>query len=168
VEALSDPVAIGVVVGPHGVRGTLRVRTFGPGTHLREGVAPVLAGSRRRITNVRNTPKGFLLDLEGVETRAEVAVLRGEELFLDRSELDAPEEDEFYVADLVGLTAVDDSGEVFGTVAETFENPAHEVLVIREAEDAPDLLVPFTLEHVPEVDPGSGRLVVRPPEDRGR
>lgn len=165
-EGLSDPVAIGVVVGPHGVRGTLRVRTFGSGAHLREGAAPVVAGRRRRITNVRNTPKGFLLDLEGVEARAEVALLRGEELFLDRSELDAPEEGEFYVADLVGMNAVDDAGRMVGTVTETFENPAHEVLVIREAPEAPDLLVPFTLEHVPEVDPEAGRLVVRPPEDR--
>ncbi len=164
-EDLSDPVAIGVVVGPHGVRGTLRVRTFGPGAHLREGAAPVLAGHRRRITNVRSTPKGFLVDLEGVETRAEVSALRGEELFLDRTELDAPDEGEFYVADLVGMSAVDDTGRMVGTVTETFENPAHEVLVIRKASDAPDLLVPFTLEHVPEVDLEAGRLVVRPPED---
>ncbi len=165
-EDLSDPVAIGVVVGPHGVRGTLRVRTFGSGTHLREGAAPVLAGHRRRITNVRNTPKGFLVDLEGVETRVEVSALRGEELFLDRAELDAPDEDEFYVADLVGMSAVNDTGRMVGTVTETFENPAHEVLVIRETEKAQDLLVPFTLEHVPEVDLEAGRLVVRPPEDR--
>ncbi len=163
-EDLSDPVAIGVVVGPHGVRGTLRVRTFGSGTHLREGAAPVLAGRRRRISNVRSTPKGFLLDAEGVEDRSGASALRGEELFLDRTELDAPDEDEFYVADLVGMSAVDDTGRMVGTVTETFENPAHEVLVIREAPDAPDLLVPFTLEHVPEVDLEAGRLVVRPPE----
>jgi 16S rRNA processing protein RimM len=168
VEGLSDPVAIGVVVAPHGVRGTMRVRTFGSGTHLREGALPVLAGRRRRISNVRNTPKGFLLDAEGIEDRSGADALRGEQLFLDRAELDAPEEDEFYVADLVGMSAVDDTGLVVGTVTETFENPAHEVLVIREAPDAPDLLVPFTLEHVPDVDLQARRLVVRPPEDRGQ
>jgi 16S rRNA processing protein RimM len=167
VEGLPDPVAIGVVVAPHGVRGTLRVRALGSGNHLREGKTPFLAGHRRRITAVRNTPKGFLLDLAGVESRAEADALRGAELFLDRTELDAPEADEFYVADLVGLTAVDDSGTTVGTVAETFESPAHEVLVIRE-EASPDLLVPFTLEHVPEVDLEAARLIVRPPEDPAR
>ncbi len=166
-EPLSDPVAIGVVVGPHGVRGTLRVRALGHGIHLREGKAPVLAGRRRRISNVRNTPKGFLLDLEDIEDRSGASALRGEELFLDRAELDAPDEDEFYVADLVGLSAVDDTGLTLGTVTETFEYPAHEVLVIRSSGDAPDLLVPFTLEHVPGVDLEARRLVVRPPEDRG-
>ncbi len=167
-ERLSDPVAIGVVLGPHGVRGTLRVRALGRGIHLREGEAPVLAGRRRRISNVRNTPKGFLLDLEDVEDRSGASALRGEELFLDRAELDAPDEDEFYVADLVGLGAFDDTGQMVGTVTETFENPAHEVLVIRASEDEPDLLVPFTLEHVPEVDLKTRRLVVRPPEDQDR
>jgi 16S rRNA processing protein RimM len=168
VGGLYDPVAIGVVVGPHGVRGTLRVRALGQGIHLREGEAPVLAGRRRRISNVRNTPKGFLLDLEDVEDRSGASALRGEELFLDRAELDAPDEDEFYVADLVGMSAVDDTGRAVGTVTETFQNPAHEVLVIRPSEGKPDLLVPFTLEHVPEVDLQARRLVVRPPEGGGR
>ena len=164
-DDLSDPVAIGVVVGPHGVRGTLKVRTLGVGLHLREGVAPVLAGRRRRISNVRNTPRGFLLEAEGVDDRLGASVLRGEELFLERNELDAPDEGEFYVADLIGMSAVDDTGQIVGTVREFLKNPAYEILVIREAPDAPDLLVPFTLEHVPEVDLEANRLVVRPPEN---
>lgn len=164
-EGLSDPVAIGVVVAPHGVRGTLRVRALGSGNHLREGATPLIAGHRRCITAVRSTPKGFLLDLAGVESREAAGALRRAELFLDRTELDAPEPDEFYVADLVGLTAVDDAGGTVGTVTETFESPAHEVLVIRGGVDSSDLLVPFTFEHVPEVDLEAALLIVRPPED---
>ena len=162
----SDPVVIGVVVAPHGTRGTVRVRATGSGRHLREGGRPVVAGRRRRISQVRKTPKGFLVDLEGVGDRSGAAALRGEELLLDRQELDAPGEDEFYVDDLIGLMAVSEDGEVFGTVQETFETPAHEILVVRKEEepDAPALYLPFTLEHVPEIDLGAGRVVVRPPE----
>jgi 16S rRNA processing protein RimM len=162
VEKPSDPVVIGIVVAPHGVRGTVRVRATGSGRHLREGVEPVVAGRRRHISRVRETPKGLLVDLEGVEDWAGAAAFRGEELVLDRRELDAPEEGEFYVGDLVGLTAVSDAGEVVGTVEETFETPAHEVLVVRKEEGV--LYVPFTLEHVPEVVLGARRVVVRPPE----
>jgi 16S rRNA processing protein RimM len=164
VEELSDPVAIGVVVTPHGVRGTLRVRALGSGTHLREGTQPVVAGVRRRISSARQTPKGYLLDLEGVESRTDARPLRGEQLLLDREELDSTEEGEFYVADLVGLTAVSDAGEVLGTVADTFETAAHEVLVVREEKGRQDLYLPFTMEHVPLVDLQTGRIVVRPPE----
>ena len=158
----SDPVVIGVVVAPHGARGTLRVRPTGSGRHLREGVEPVVAGRRRRISRVRETPKGFLVDLEGVGDRRGAAAFRGEELVLHRRELDAPEEGEFYVQDLVGLRAMSDAGEVVGTVVETFGTPAHEVLVVRKGGGV--LYVPFTLEHVPEVDLDAHRVVVRPPE----
>lgn len=160
----SDPVEIGRVFAPHGRRGTLRVRATGSGRHLREGIEPFVAGHRRRIVGVRQTPKGFLVDLEGIGHRSDADGLRGEGLVLDRRELDAPEEDEFYVGDLVGLSAVDDSGELLGKVEETFETPAHEVLVVRESADAPPLYVPFTYEHVPHVDLEAGRMTIRPPE----
>jgi 16S rRNA processing protein RimM len=165
VDELSDPVAIGVVVAPHGVRGTLRVRALGAGRHLRKGTEPVLAGVRRRISAARQTPKGFLLDLDGIESRTDAQPLGGEELLLDREELDVLEAGEFYVADLVGLTAIDEMGEVIGTVTGTFETAAHEVLVIREEQDRQDLYLPFTMEHVPEVDLETGRIVARPPAE---
>jgi 16S rRNA processing protein RimM len=162
----SDPVVIGRVVAPHGRRGTLRVRATGSGNHLRAGIEPFVAGRRRRITGVRTTPKGFLVDLEGVEHRSEADGLRGEGLVLDRRELDPPEVDEFYVGDLIGLTAFGEAGEVLGLVAETFETPAHEVLVIREEGDEsfPVRYVPFTHEHVPELDLAARHVTIRPPE----
>jgi 16S rRNA processing protein RimM len=138
------------------------VRVRATGRHLREGVEPVVAGVRRRIARVRETPKGFLVDLEGIVDRSAAAAFKGEELLLDRRELDAPEEGEFYVGDLVGLTAVSDAGETLGTVEQTFETPAHEILIVRKEEDV--LYVPFTVEHVPEVDLDARRVVVRPPE----
>ena len=162
-EGLSDPVAIGVVVAPHGVRGTLRVRPLGSGKHLRRGMEPVVAGAKRRISATRETPKGFLVDIEGIGSREDATSLKGEELFLDRAELDAPEEGEFYVADLVGLTAVDAAGESVGIVEDTFETAAHEVLVVR-GKGVQDLYVPFTFEHIPVLDLESGRVVIRPPE----
>lgn len=161
---LSDPVVIGTITTPHGIRGTLRVKPMGVGNHLREGISPLVGGERRRILKARPTPKGFLIDFEGISSREDADAMRGIELFLDRSELDEPDEDEVYVADLVGLEAFDDeSGEKLGTVEETFETAAHEILVIRE--DGEETYVPFTTEHVPEVDLEAGEITVAPPEE---
>jgi 16S rRNA processing protein RimM len=156
---LSDPVAIGRINAAHGVRGTLKVKALGSGRHLRAGVRPVVDGERREILHSRETPKGFLVDLEGVTDRRSADTLRGAELLLDRSELDEPAEDEFYVSDLVGLEARDAEGRALGTVADTFETPAHEVLVVRD-EEGEELYVPFTLEHVPEVHLREGRVIL--------
>lgn len=159
---------IGVIKTPHGVRGTVRVQPTGSGRHLREGMEPYVEGTRYRILSSRPTPKGFLVDLQGIGSRAEAGVLREKELVLDRSELDPPEDEEFYVTDLVGLSAQDSEGRKIGEVIETFETAAHEVIVIRpsDARDAAqDIYVPFTLEHVPELDLKCKRIVVRPPEE---
>lgn len=162
---LADPVVIGVISAPHGVRGTLRVRPPGSGRHLRRGVEPVVDGERRRILASRQTPKGFLVDLEGIADRNLAASLRGSELTLDRDELDAPDEEEFYVGDLVGLEVYDKAGTRIGSVADVLETPAHEILLIRDDEEEPaEHYVPFTHEHVPTVNPEGGRIVVRLPE----
>lgn len=161
---LADPVVIGTIAAPHGVRGTLKVKAPGSGRHLRKGLVPMVKGERRRILAVRETPKGFLVDLEGVGDRELAGSLRGTELLLDREELDAPDEEEFYVGDLVGLEAYDAAGNHLGNVADIFETPAHEVLVVRDEASA-EHYVPFTFEHVPSLDPDGGRIVVNLPKD---
>ncbi len=162
---LADPVVIGVISAPHGVRGTVRVRPPGSGHHLRLGVEPVVDGERRRILASRQTPKGFLVDLEGIGDRDLAASLRGSELALDRDELDAPDEEEFYVGDLVGLEVYAEAGTRVGRVADVLETPAHEILLIRDDEEEPaEHYVPFTHEHVPTLDPEGGRVVVNLPE----
>ena len=159
VEGLADPVVIGTIAAPHGVRGTLKVKVLGSGRHLRKGVKPVVKGERRRILAARETPKGFLVDFEGIEDRELAGCLRGTELLLDREELDALDKEEFYVRDLVGLEAYDAAGTRLGSVADIFETPAYEVLVVRDDESA-EHYVPFTLEHVPSVDMEEGRVVM--------
>ncbi len=75
-----------------------------------------------------------------------------------------PEEDEFYLADLIGLTACDVAGNSFGTVT-----AVHDYGAGRESGDRRDgatpLLVPFTRAAVPEVDVARGRVIVAPPEE---
>ena len=159
VEGLADPVVIGTIAAPHGVRGTLKVKAPGSGRHLRKGVKPVVKGERRRILAARETPKGFLVDLEGIGDRELAGRLRGAELLLGREELDALDEEEFYVGDLVGLEAYDAAGTHLGSVADIFETPAYEVLVVRDDESA-EHYAPFTLEHVPLVDMEEGRVVM--------
>ncbi len=161
-EDLADPVVVGLIVAPHGVRGTLKVKAPGSGRHLRKEVEPFVGGERRQILVARETPKGFLVDLEGVTSREGAARLRGLELLLDREELDAPEEGEFYVGDLLGLDAYDAEGKNIGSVVDVLETPAHEVLVLRD-ESATEHYVPFTVEHVPTVDPQGGRVMVNLP-----
>jgi 16S rRNA processing protein RimM len=164
VEHLADPVVIGVIAAPHGVRGTVRVRAPGSGRHLRKGVEALVNGQRRRILASRQTPKGFLVDLEGVDSRDLAASLRGSELVLDREELDAPDEEEFYVGDLVGLEVYDDTGTYIGSVVDILDAPAHEIILVQNDGAATEQYIPFSREHVRTIDLEERRILVSLPE----
>jgi 16S rRNA processing protein RimM len=164
VEHLADPVVIGVIAAPHGVRGTVRVRAPGSGRHLRKGVEALVNGQRRRILASRQTPKGFLVDLEGVDSRDLAASLRGSELVLDREELDAPDEEEFYVGDLVGLEVYDDTGTYIGSVVDILDTPAHEIILVQNDGAATEQYIPFSREHVRTIDLEERRILVSLPE----
>ncbi len=138
------------------------MRATGTGRHLREGLEPVVADQRRAILRSRPTPKGFLVDLQGITGRSEAAALRGEEVLLDRRELDELDEDEFYVEDLIGVKALTPEGEALGEVSEVLQTPAYELLLVRGGED--ETYVPFTRDYVPEVELAQGHILVRPPE----
>jgi len=72
--------------------------------------------------------------------------------------------DEFYHADLVGLAAVDRSGNAFGTVIAIFNFGAGDLIEVKPESGGNTELVPFDTTHVPEVDIASGRIVVHPPD----
>jgi 16S rRNA processing protein RimM len=81
-----------------------------------------------------------------------------------RHALPAPDEGEFYHADLIGLQAVGQDGALLGTVV-AVENFGAGDLIEIAPEDGPSRLVPFTRAAVPDIDVAGGRLVVAPPEE---
>ncbi len=163
-------ILLGVIGRAHGVRGLVRVTS-----HTAEPTDLTAYGP---LTDDRG--RRFVLRWVG-ESVAEVSELVGEtvvkvadrsaaerltntRLYVDRSALPAAEEDEFYLADLIGLTAADAEGSAIGTVAVVHDYGAGVSLEIAR-DGAPALLVPFTRAVVPEIDVAAGRLVVLPPAE---
>lgn len=103
-----------------------------------------------------------LARVEGIDDRDAAEALKGTRLYVPRSALPPPEEDEFYHADLLGLRAVRPDGSDFGMVTAVHEIAGGEALEIEPVDGGQPVLVPFTREEVPEVDIAGGRVVVDP------
>jgi 16S rRNA processing protein RimM len=156
-------ILLGVIGRPHGVRGLVRIVSY---TDPPDAIAEYgpLADERGRRFALRWGGDGLAEIAEIVDgrerrvaDRTEAARLTNTRLFVERERLPATEEDEFYLADLVGLTAVDAAGATLGTVAAVHDYGAGASLEIGP------LVVPFTRAAVPEVDVAGGRIVVAPP-----
>ncbi len=166
---LKPHLELGYVARAHGLGGEVAVRTFDPASETLDLVERVLVrprtGAERvlRIVSVRPTPKEMLVVFEGVKGRTAAEALVGATVLAFREDLEPPAEDEYFQGDLVGLTAVDESGNVLGRVEELWSTGEVPNLVIR-AEGKEELVVPFADDFVSTVDIPGGRLVVKPPE----
>ena len=166
-EPEARTVCLGRIVGAHGVRGAVRIKSY---TAAPDGLAAYgplrdRDGVRRFSVAVTGRAKGVLLArIEGVEDRDGAEALRGTELHIARAALPTTDDDEYYHVDLIGLRAETADGAAFGRVEAIHDHGAGDIVEIRRP-DAPPVLLPFTRAHVPTVDIGAGRMVVAPPEE---
>ena len=160
-------ICVGVIVGAHGVRGLVRVKSFTeePSDLTAYGPLSDADGGRRFTLTIAGSAKGVLLArLEGVGDRDAADGLRGTELYIDRDALPQTGEDEFYHADLIGLPAVLQDGTEYGTVRALHEFGAGDMIEIALADGGVSVL-PFTHAVVPEIDLENGRITVSPPPE---
>jgi 16S rRNA processing protein RimM len=158
-------VLVGEIVSAHGIRGSVKLKSFTADPAAVAGYGPLTdeAGRRRFALRVTGAVKGLLIaDVEGVRDRNAAEALRGVRLYVDRDRLPPPDEEEFYHADLIGLPATTVDGRPFGTVAAIFDFGAGDMLEIRLT-DGRLVQVPFTKAAVPHVDVAGRRVTVDPP-----
>ncbi|MEX2628762.1 MAG: ribosome maturation factor RimM [Tistlia sp.] len=157
---------LAAIVGAHGVRGLVRLKTFTEVPEAVAGYGPLSdeAGARWFRLTLKGRVKDLLLAaIEGVEDRDAAEALRGTRLYLERGRLPEPEDPgEFYVADLVGLAVETAAGERLGRVSQVVDHGAGPILEVTP-EAGPVFDLPFVEAVVPTVDIAGGRLVVEPP-----
>lgn len=158
-------VCLGIVTGPHGVRGAVRIKSFteAPEDVARYGTLTDGTAVRRFELRLIGISKGVLIArLSGVEDRDQAEALRGLRLYLPRSALPETEAEEFYHADLIGLEAVLGDGTPIGQVRAIHDFGAGDTLEVARPGAAP-VMVPFTRAVVPSIELAAGRLVLDPP-----
>ncbi len=162
----SARICLGAIAGAHGVKGMVRLKSFtaDPEDIVAYGPLQDQRGERSFEIELAGTAKDvFLARIKGVVDRNEAERLKGVRLYVDRADLPAPDDAEFYHADLVGLDAMLEDGARLGKVVMVHDYGAGASIEI-EDDAGKSLLVPFTRVAVPTVDVANGKIVVVPPE----
>jgi 16S rRNA processing protein RimM len=149
------------------VRGEVRIKAFteNPRAIGRYGPVEDESGTRRFKVTVRGETKGLVIArLDGVADRNQAEALKGLRLYVPREKLPKPKRGEWYVADLIGLAAVDMGGTPLGRVKSVQNFGAGDVIEIGR-DDGTSEFLPFSKQVVPEVDIEGGRVVIDPPEE---
>ena len=146
-------VLVAQVGAAHGVQGEFKLLSFmdDPASVLEH--SPLLdANGRPALTlNKAREHKGQLLVFaQEAPDRTAAEKLTNLKLYIPRADLPEPDEDEYYVTDLIGMKVLDTGGQEIGRVANVDNFGAGDLLDIKPAEGA-SFYVAFTLDHVPEV-----------------
>ena len=131
-------VLVGQVAGAFGVRGEVRVTAFTQSPEALLSYSPLLDDQGRpALTLVSGRPdKGAIVGrAREISTREQAQAMRGLRLFIPRDRLPEPEEDEFYLTDLIGLAVVSPGGEAIGRIRSVQNFGAGDLLEITDIRD---------------------------------
>lgn len=164
---MTKRVCVGAVAGSFGVRGEIRLKSFCSDPAAIGTYTPLTDEEGERqfdLKITRQIKNGFAARVSGVASKEAADALRGTRLYTARENLPGLDEEEFYHADLIGLTVLDTGGRELGTVKAVLNHGASDLLEIRAPGARQPVLLPFTKVVVPTIDLASGRIIADPPD----
>jgi 16S rRNA processing protein RimM len=164
----TDLLEVGVVIGPHGLRGDMKIRPLPTGDLALPGARKVYLKDNEGILvtydTVRSSPhkQNILLRLSGIETLSVVESLVGSSVWMAKADLPELDQEEFYWSDLEGMEVIDAHERLLGRVVGMFATPAHDILEV----DGPsgEILIPAIEPFLVTLDREKGLLHVNLPE----
>lgn len=155
---------VGVITSTHGIKGEVKVypTTDDPGRFRR--LKEVILDSGKgdvvlKIESVKFFKQFVILKFEGLDTPEEAAKYRQKSLYVTRENAVRLGRDEYFIADLMGLKVLDETGEEIGVLREVLETGANDVYVI-DLKDGRELLLPAIRECVLHVDVEAGQMQI--------
>jgi 16S rRNA processing protein RimM len=159
-------VLVGKFGAAHGIKGEVRLQSFtgDPAAIGRYGPLSDVKGRQFKLTSLRPVKADlFVARVDGIKDRTAAEALVNVELFVSRAALPPPEEDEFYLTDLIGLDARDPSGVRLGTILNVLNFGGGDILEVVPEGGGETWLLPFTKEVVPEIDLARRQVIIVPP-----
>ncbi|MEE1086082.1 MAG: ribosome maturation factor RimM [Schaedlerella sp.] len=154
---------VGVISSTHGVRGEVKVfPTTDDAGRFKELKKVILDAGREQIPlevqGVKFFKQFVILKFKGIDNINDIERYKGRPLLINREDAVDLEEDEYYIADLIGMDVVTDEGEK-GTLTDVIETGANEVYVV-EFENFGEVLLPAIHDCILDIDIEEMKMLV--------
>ena len=161
---MEDLLKVGVITTTHGVRGEVKVypTTDEPERFLDLEYVLLDTGKELRrldIKNVRFFKNLVILKFDGIDNINDIEKYKGRDLWIPREEAQELDEDEYYIADLLGMKVLLEDGSEFGTLKNVMETGANDVYIVDRA-DGEEILLPAIHDCVLDVDVEKNTMTV--------
>ncbi|MDO4275623.1 MAG: ribosome maturation factor RimM [Eubacteriales bacterium] len=161
---MEDLLKVGVITTTHGVRGEVKVFPTTDSAERFLDLEYVLLDTGKElrkleIQNVKFFKNLAILKFQDIDNINDIEMYKGRDLWIPREEAQELAEDEYYVADLLGMEVVLEDGSPFGTLKDVMETGANDVYVVT-AKDGKEVLLPAIKECILKVDVEKNTMTV--------
>ena len=155
---------VGVISSTHGVRGEVKVFPTTDDVKRFKRLKEVILDTGKEeltleIEGVKFFKQFVILKFKGYDNINDIEKYKGKSLFVTRANAVRLRKDEYFIADLQGLTVVDEEDKVLGTLRDVMETGANDVYIIDMA-DGREVLVPAIKECILHVDVKAGKMQI--------
>lgn len=161
---MEEVLQVGVITSTHGVRGEVKVFPTTDDVRRFKKLKEVILDTGKtkvnlEIEGVKFFKQMVILKFKGIDTLDDVAKYRQAGLYVTRDNAVKLNQDEYFIADLMGLEVYDEEEQLIGSLEDVMETGANDVYVIRRT-DGSELLLPAIKQCILDVDIQNRRMIV--------
>lgn len=155
---------VGVISSTHGVRGEVKVfPTTDDASRFKQLKKVYLDTGREQISleiqNVKFFKQFAILKFKGIDNINDIEKYKGKSLLIDREDAVELDEDEYYIADMIGMEVYTEDESLFGTLKDVMETGANDVYIV-DSKDNGEVLIPAIRDCILDVDVEKNRMMI--------
>ncbi len=163
---MTDRFQVGVIASTHGLSGEVNVYPTTQDPERFKKLKKVTLHSNRGeeieldVVSARFFKKFVIVKFKQFDNINDVEKFKGCELTVDRSDAIKLNPGEYYCADLIGLTIVDEDGKELGTLTEILQTGANDVYEMRLKDSDEKVYIPAIKDCVKEIDMENEKIII--------
>ncbi|MBO5266624.1 MAG: 16S rRNA processing protein RimM [Ruminiclostridium sp.] len=156
---------MGKITKTQGLKGEVRMQYYCDSPDMLEEFDVLYMGKEKAEVEIEKSrylkSDVAVIKIKGIDTPEDAQKLIGKMLYLNREDVELPE-DVWFIQDIIGLEVVDaDDGTVYGKVDEIYQNGGADVYSIKTS-DGKQLMFPAIPEVLINTDVDNGKIEIRP------
>ena len=155
---------VGVYANTHGIRGEIKVYPTTDDISRFKKLKRVTMDTKQgalalEVEGVKFFKNMVILKFKGIDNINDIEKYKGSDLLVSREDAVPLKEDEFYLADIMDMPVVDESGRALGVVQEVLQTGANDVYLIKRP-DGGELLLPAIKSCILDIDFEKNQMTV--------
>lgn len=160
---MTDLLRVGVIANTHGIRGAVKVYPTTDDVQRFKKLKHVILDTGKEHLELEVSQVSFfknmvILKFKGIDNINDIEKYKGKDLLVTRENAVELEEGEYFIADLLGLSAVSDEGEDLGEIYDVLQTAANDIYVLKKGQQ--EIMVPVIEDCVKDVDLEKGQVTI--------